>query len=318
MSYGNFIFDPILPVYLMGIICGVMLILSIIRSSGIIVRILDILIVAILFVTNLRPMIPSDEAIKEKNNFDVIFVVDATLSMNAEDYNGNSTRISAVKRDCQYIIKELTSSRFSVITFDNYARVLTPFTIDTPLTYEAIESIRPISRRYANGTNLNTAYNLTLKMLKSSAKTEDRKRILFFISDGENTDGKALQSFAELRSYVANGAILGYGTANGGEMKTDTYSSNQQDYVKLANGQRAVSKMDESTLKKIAEETNLEYIHMEEETDIYEKVEDILEMLIVSEPEEYTTEHYTDVYPLLILPLMLLLAIKYLFTRKGE
>ena len=155
-------------------------------------------------------------------------------------------------------------------------------------------------------------------MLKSSAKTEDRKRILFFISDGENTDGKALQSFAELRSYVANGAILGYGTANGGEMKTDTYSSNQQDYVKLANGQRAVSKMDESTLKKIAEETNLEYIHMEEETDIYEKVEDILEMLIVSEPEEYTTEHYTDVYPLLILPLMLLLAIKYLFTRKGE
>ena len=88
MSYGNFIFDPILPVYLMGIICGVMLILSIIRSSGIIVRILDILIVAILFVTNLRPMIPSDEAIKENKS---------NCSYCAMGHDSNKTKIWTLK-----------------------------------------------------------------------------------------------------------------------------------------------------------------------------------------------------------------------------
>ena len=59
-----------------------------------------IAIILLLFVVGLRPMIiGGDISQVQTNNLDVLFVVDNTISMNAEDYNGNNTRLSAVKAD---------------------------------------------------------------------------------------------------------------------------------------------------------------------------------------------------------------------------
>lgn len=314
-----FTFKPIIPIPIMTAICGVLLVLSIIRSSGILVRILDILMLVLLFGINTRPLYPTESTITQKNNFDVIFVIDGTLSMNAEDYNGSSTRISGLKQDCQYIIKELVGSRFAVTVFDNYSRVLVPYSIDSTLVYEAIESIKPISRKYANGTNLNTSFNTTLRMLKSSTQAEDRKRIVFFLSDGENTDSKALQSFSELRSYIVNGAVIGYGTEKGGNMKTETYTTGYSDYVKLSDGSRAVSRIDENNLMKVADDMNIKYFRSDpNRKELENKVKDIKDMLVISDPEEINSENYRDMYIFLVMPLMLVLAIRYMFTRKGE
>ena len=65
---------------------------------------------------------------------------------------------------------------------------------------------------YATGSTPNIVLDDMLKVLKASKEKENRKRIVFFISDGEITNNENLKSFAELKKYVDGGAVLGYGT----------------------------------------------------------------------------------------------------------
>ena len=100
------------------------------------------------------------------------------------------------------------------------------------MTNEAIEIIEPIDETYAKGTTLNTPIETIISSLKSAEKKEDRIKILFFISDGEITDESTLQSYKEIKQYISNGAILGYGTSTGGNMKVKDKYSNKEEYLK--------------------------------------------------------------------------------------
>lgn len=125
----------------MGILCIILLVM---RRKNKYAYIRQILIVILLFVINLRIMIPSSDVKVQTNNFDVLFVIDETISMLAEDYNGNNTRYEGVKEDCKYIINELYGARFSVIKFNNTSQIITPYTKDAELTIETINALTPV------------------------------------------------------------------------------------------------------------------------------------------------------------------------------
>ena len=75
-----------------------------------------ITIIIMLLIIGLRPMIPEkDSSQVETNDLDVLFVVDNTISMIAEDYNGNEPRLDAVQSDMQYILEKLNGAQFSLI-----------------------------------------------------------------------------------------------------------------------------------------------------------------------------------------------------------
>ena len=84
------IIKPIIPIWLMGIICVIFLVL---RRKGTINYIRQILIVLLLFVINLRIMTPGGTVTTITPELDILFVCDNTISMLAEDYNGNERRI---------------------------------------------------------------------------------------------------------------------------------------------------------------------------------------------------------------------------------
>ena len=48
---------------------------------------------------------------------DVMFVIDNTISMLAEDYDGENTRLEGVKTDCSYIIDELAGQERLLLHF---------------------------------------------------------------------------------------------------------------------------------------------------------------------------------------------------------
>ncbi|MCI8393807.1 MAG: hypothetical protein HFJ23_08835 [Clostridia bacterium] len=98
------IIHPILPIWLMLILC-VILGIIIIKNRGNITR--RMIIIALLFMINLRPMIKTGDAKMVSSNLDVLFVIDNTISMVAEDYAGGIPRLTAVKRDTEYIIDKL-------------------------------------------------------------------------------------------------------------------------------------------------------------------------------------------------------------------
>ena len=84
---ADMIINPIIPVWIMAIICVFLLLL---KRKGIVPYIRQVMTIVLLFVINLRIMIPDDTVTYKKveMNTHVIFVVDNTLSMVAQDYNG--------------------------------------------------------------------------------------------------------------------------------------------------------------------------------------------------------------------------------------
>ena len=108
--------NPIIPIWLMAVICVVILFFR--RKKAAYIR--QIVAVILLFVMNLRIMIP-DMTVKKTDvemNTRVLFVIDNTLSMIANDCDDNRQRMEAVKEDCEYITDELAGSKFAIITFD--------------------------------------------------------------------------------------------------------------------------------------------------------------------------------------------------------
>ena len=61
----------------------------------------------------------------------------------------------------------------------------------------------------------------TLLQEISEAKREDPDSsvLVYVLSDGENTDGRDSESFSQAAGFVDGGAVLGYGTSEGGPMK---------------------------------------------------------------------------------------------------
>ena len=68
-------------------------------------------VMAMVFLINLRIMGKRYNVDVEMKNIDVLFVVDTTISMWAEDSNGNEPRMNAVLRDCELwtAFREVTS-----------------------------------------------------------------------------------------------------------------------------------------------------------------------------------------------------------------
>ena len=307
---------PIIPIWIMLIICISLIIYIILFNKK---NINQIIIIVLLFIINLRLMIPSNNSIILSNNLDVLFVIDNTISMNAEDYDGNKTRLSAVKKDCNYIIKKLNGARFSLITFNNKAKVVTPFTKDYNITTEAIDIITPIEELYAKGSSLNTPYDEIINSLKSSEKKDNRIRILFFISDGEITDESTLKSFKEIAKYINNGAVLGYGTTKGGYMKTKSKWSDNEEYIIDESNykyEKAISKIDEKNLKNIADDIKIDYIHMEKQSNINNKLSEI-EKTVKNGIASSDKSTYEDTYYYLLIPLLIVITLEFnKFRRK--
>ena len=262
----------------------------------------------------LRPMIHDHNSRAVLRNIDVLFAVDTTLSMWAQDYDGNHERMEGVRNDIDRIMEQLQGGSFGLIRFDNRSRILMPFTPDVRSVRDAVNIMLAPASGYARGSSLAVPYEDMELLLKSSAGKEDKLTILFFISDGEETNDTELPDFSELKKYVNGGAVLGYGTKSGGLMNYE----NGREVKDPDTGEAAVSVIQEDNLKQIASQLGLDYVHMQNASDADQTAQDILQACrkIVSEK---SGESWKDIYWMFDAGfLVLLLSEVYVRYRKGR
>ena len=314
--------NPILPIWLMSILCIGMLVM---KRKGVWNYIRQILIVLLVFAMNLRIMIFTNDIPKKELNIDVLFVIDDSMSMLAEDFNDGGRRIDAVKEDCEYIMDKMEGCRFSVISFGNYAYRLAPYTSDTNVVMSAIRSLEGQTQYYAQGTSLNLSFSQILATLEQDYEQDsERAQILFFFSDGEITSkDEELGSYADAEEYIVSGAVLGYGTEEGGKMLVKSYEGDYGEpfYMKTRdeNGRTvdAISHIDEDNLQSIADDLDVEYYHVEKPSTIRDVLTDITDNL-----DEYATEGeagmegYKETYYWFAIPLVALLLYDLIYYKR--
>ena len=272
-------FNPIIPVVLMILITGFLVTIVVLNKKNMVIR---LIIIALLFITNLRPMKLSQKIEVYSTNLDILFVIDTTVSMDTVDMNG--TRLSRVKSDINYIMNEFTGSNFALITFNNVSTIISPFTFDTKRIETAINNLETGDILYANGTNLDEPVE-SMKMLLETSSKRENKTILFFISDGEFNKNADFSLYKSISHLISNGAVLGYGTKTGGKIRLnlknkDYYSYRVDNDGYLLDRKKypyvpAISKMDENNLKKLSQTLSVNYINMNNRNNINQTISNI-------------------------------------------
>ncbi|MDQ0800950.1 VWA domain-containing protein [Arthrobacter sp. SLBN-112] len=222
----------------------------------------------------LRPGLPGGTVQAASADLNVFFVVDTTTSMVAEDYGGAAPRLEGVRKDIKAIAEKLPGARFSVITFDTTAHVRMPLSTDTLALETVTDVLEPQVTAYAKGSSITAARKVLAERLAAARDSHPgRPRLVYYLGDGEQTSGKEPAAMAFDAGLVAGGAVLGYGTPEGGRMKQNTGldsgdgtgggagAGRSDGYVRDSGGQDALSVIDEGRLRTIAAQLGVPYVH---------------------------------------------------------
>ncbi|WP_243228590.1 VWA domain-containing protein [Microbacterium sp. CIAB417] len=261
------ILDPVLNPWLIALICLPLIALAVfcvIRPPGARGRILwamRLVLVLACCVLLLRPGVPGGTSQTLATDTDVVLVVDTTASIVAEDWDDDSPRLDGVREDVQAIMDEYPGARFALITFDAAAEVRLPLTTDTTALASAMEVLRPEVTAQSHGSSIGIANTVLQETLQGAAESSpERSRMVFYLGDGEQTASTEPESFAASAEFTDGGAVLGYGTTEGGPMKDTSLGGAGGAYIQYQGG-NALSVIDEQNLQTIADELGVPYQH---------------------------------------------------------
>ncbi|WP_424467161.1 VWA domain-containing protein [Pseudoclavibacter helvolus] len=254
--------NPILPAFVLVLVSVLLLgfcVFALVRASDRRRRInwaLRLAACALILLAAFRPGIGSAPAPNLQSEVDVLFVVDTTASMVAEDWQG-APRLDGVKADISALASAHEGARFGLVTFDAAAVQRLPFTSDTTALDSLLQTLRPEVTQYSRGSSISIAEPLVKDILESASEAEpERARVVYYLGDGEQTADTEPDSFGDLAGYLAGGAVLGYGTDAGGPMRetAGTIDAGEPGYIVDAQGQQALSVIDRGALQTIADE----------------------------------------------------------------
>lgn len=252
-------------------------------------------------------------------NLDVVFAVDTTASMGAEDFAGGNgkLRFDGAKQDMQAIGNRLKGAHFAIITFDSKADVLLPFTADFATFSGAVQDMTRELYNTSNGSSIDKPLEQITQQLKNSKSLyPDRKRLVYYLGDGEQTNRDKVRPFAALSSMLDGGAVLGYGTAQGSRMvkytglESRASGNGTSSYVLTPDATTkqfvpAVSKLDESALRQISSQLKAEYFNRNKGGTVDELLQGSKAQLLVDRSRHVT--HYLNIYWLFAVPFTLIL-----------
>ncbi len=265
-----------------------------------------LLMVLMLAVVAIRPVTGDEGLSTQRLNANVIFVVDLTGSMNAEDYDGSKPRLDGAKADIRTIMDGMNGARFSIITFDSSASAQLPLTTDAGAVKAWIDTAHTELTDYSRGSNVDRPRGALQKLVDHTREEDPDSHVLvYFLSDGENTDNKESEPFGALGGKVDGGAVLGYGTAQGGPMKAVGGESDGQ-YIKDPSGGRGLSKIDEKNLQFIAQQMGVSYLHRTAGNEGLDTTWKGLDLTLIDTTEEQAVPSFEDWYWIASIALTLL------------
>ena len=210
------------------------------------------------------------------SNVEIYLVVDRTGSMAAEDWAGGpgaggGTRLDGVKSDLTAIRDAWPQARFCILALDGAAARELPLTSDLDAVTSWIGSLQQEITQRSQGSSLERILPLLVQTLdRAKEKNPEDARLVYILSDGEATDdgqgaadaSAAGATWAKAGELTDGGAVLGYGTASGGMMRSFDGSSTPGSGKYILDpdtGKPAVSVPDTRALASVAEALGVPY-----------------------------------------------------------
>jgi Ca-activated chloride channel family protein len=223
----------------------------------------------------------------KRQGVDIVFAVDVSKSMLAEDVAPN--RLEKSKQLVTQIINNLASDRVGIIAYAGKAFPQLPITTDYASAKMFLNNMNT-DMLSSQGTAINEAIELAKTYYDNEEQTN---RVLIIISDGEDHSDVASSVAEEASDEGIRIFTIGVGDVKGGRIPIKR-NGVLLNYKKDNQGETVITKLNEETLKAIAEEANGAYINGTNTADVIKEVKDILNTMDKTEFEAKEFADYKD------------------------
>lgn len=255
---------------------------------------------ALLVVAAARPQMGSKLREVEREGVEIMVALDVSNSMLASDFSPN--RLERTKYAVSRVIEGLSEERIGVVVFAGDAYVQLPITSDYLTARNFVERISP-TQVTKQGTAIGAALDLATSAFSSDS---EGSRVVILVTDGENHEDDALKAAERAAERGVKVYTIGIGTPEGAPINIDG------DFIRDSEGEIVVSKLDETTLQKIAATTEGAYIRA---TSASVGVQEIVDMINRTEKSKFKTEifeEYDEKYHIPLVAALVLLLVELL------
>ncbi|MFT6869790.1 MAG: Ca-activated chloride channel family protein [Paraglaciecola sp.] len=240
--------------------------------------------IAFLVISLVNPKMGSKLKTVKREGVDVVFALDVSRSMLAEDIAPN--RLEKSKQIISKIIDKLGSDRVGIIIYAGNSYPLLPITTDHAAANMFLQNANP-DLVSSQGTAINEA----LELAKTYYNNDDQtNRFLIIISDGEDHQEETKQVAQNLSNDGVKIYTIGIGTERGGPIPLRLNDA-MIGYKKDRKGETVITKRNTAVLKEIADIANGRYI----DGNVTENpVKSISEIIANAEKSEFETKQFAD------------------------
>jgi Ca-activated chloride channel family protein len=199
-----------------------------------------------------RPQFGSKIEDVKKQGVEVIIALDVSNSMLAEDIQPD--RLTRAKQAISRLVDVLDNDKIGLIVFAGDAYIQIPVTTDYISAKMFLSTINP-NMVAKQGTAIGSAINLAMR---SFSPGEGKSKAIIIITDGENHEDDPVKDAEEASKAGIVIHTIGIGSTEG--VPIPIVNNGKKDYLKDANGNTVITKLDEDILKKIALSTNGNYV----------------------------------------------------------
>jgi Ca-activated chloride channel family protein len=268
----------------------------------------------LLIIALARPAWNLQQTTVKRTGRDVVFVLDVSKSMLAEDLAPN--RLERAKLAIADVIDSLEGDRVSLVAFAGTAAVKCPLTLDYGFFHMMLENISTtsISR---GGTMIGDAIRLVLDQVLDSQEKQFKDIVL--ITDGEDQESFPLEAAKEAAAMGVRLFIVGLGDENEGKRIPVTDASGRRTFLQYQ-GQEVWSSLDADTLRQMALVTpGGRYLNVATGTiDLGEVYMQLIGSADKKELEEETIEKYEEKFQIFLGIAFLLLSIEMMISGRKE
>ena len=221
----------------------------------------------------------------KREGVDIVFAVDVSKSMLAEDIAPN--RLEKAKRLVSEIINQLASDRIGIIAYAGQAFPQLPITTDYGAAKMFLQNMNT-DMLSSQGTAIDQAIELASTYYDDEEQTN---RVLFIISDGEDhSEGNVSNAVEDATNEGIRVFTIGVGKTKGAPIPLKR-NGIVESLKKDNQGEVVITKLNEEVLQEIADEGNGEYINGE---NTEEAVAFIKEQLNQMDKKEFEAKQFAE------------------------
>lgn len=219
----------------------------------------------------------------KRQGVDIVFAIDVSKSMLAEDIA--PSRMGKAKQLASQIINNLASDRIGIVGYAGSAFPMLPITTDYSMAKMYIQDMHTDMV-----SSMGTALSQAIEVGSNYFDDPNTSKVMILISDGEDHGDGISNAVAMAKEKGIKIITIGVGTPEGGQIPIKQ-NGRIAGYKKDVDGSTVITKLNDETLKEIAQKTGGTFMYGSKTDEVLQLVDQTLQKV---EKTDFESQQIAD------------------------